>query len=128
MKTQSAKAKGRNLQKFLAQWVTRHFKLQEGDVESRSMGAGGVDLMLSPAAREVFPVSIESKNTRKRPGPAALKQASENAYSGTVPAVAWKPHRHPMHQTLVMMSFEDLLNLIDIVGERSRRDRNDEKD
>jgi hypothetical protein len=35
--------------------------LEKDDVVSTSMGAGGEDLKLSPAARKVYPVQVESK-------------------------------------------------------------------
>lgn len=36
--------------------------LKKGDIESRSMGAPGEDLMLSPKAKTIFPFCIECKN------------------------------------------------------------------
>lgn len=63
MKTASAKAKGRNLQKYVRDAILNVFKhLHVDDVQSRSMGAQGEDIMLSPTARKVLPVSIECKN------------------------------------------------------------------
>ena len=41
MKTQSAKAKGRRLQQWVRDLLMNTFNLEEGDVESRSMGASG---------------------------------------------------------------------------------------
>ena len=49
------------------------------DVESRSMGAAGEDLMLSPAARRLWPYSVECKNTESLNVWAAWKQACANA-------------------------------------------------
>lgn len=63
MKTSSAKAKGRNLQKWVATKLLDAAKaLEPDDVKSTSMGAGGEDVMMSPAARRVFPWQIECKN------------------------------------------------------------------
>lgn len=63
MKPQSAKAKGRNLQKQVRDLIlTINPELQVDDVQSRSMGAGGEDVMLSPAARKYVPFQIECKN------------------------------------------------------------------
>ena len=66
--TQSAKAKGRNLQKLvrdkLIALLTRR-GVVEDDVKSTSMGAGGEDVQLSPAARKYMPVSIECKRYAK---------------------------------------------------------------
>ena len=35
------------------------------DIESRSMGAGGEDLIMSKAARNKFPFSVEAKNQER---------------------------------------------------------------
>ncbi len=40
-------------------------ELQEGDCRSTSMGAGGEDVQLSPAARKIYPIQIECKNLAK---------------------------------------------------------------
>lgn len=39
--------------------------LEPDDVRSTSMGAGGEDVQLSPAARKLFPYSVECKNLAK---------------------------------------------------------------
>ena len=58
IKTQSAKAKGRNLQKHVRDRILAVFPwLKEGDVESRSMGSAGVDVMMSPLARRALPLN-----------------------------------------------------------------------
>ena len=64
--TQSAKAKGRRLQQAVRDSVLRTFpSLEPDDVRSTSMGAGGEDVQLSPAARKLFPYSVECKNLAK---------------------------------------------------------------
>ena len=65
MKTQSAKAKGRNLQKWVRERLIEELNIHPEDIESRSMGAGGEDLIMARAAREKFPHSIECKNVEK---------------------------------------------------------------
>ena len=51
MKPQSAKAKGRKLQQGICNLIVSSFpELNADDVLSRSSGAGGVDIMLSPLA------------------------------------------------------------------------------
>lgn len=65
MKPQSAKSKGRIFQQWVRDKLYKVFpKLTEGDIESRSMGAGGEDIMLSPAARKCIPYSIECKSLK----------------------------------------------------------------
>lgn len=113
MKTSSCKAKGRDLQKHISQTIVESFsQLGADDVVSRPMGSPGVDVMLSPLAQEVFPISVESKNTRTKPGPGELKQAEYNTYPGTVAAVAWKPHGKPKSDTMVMMKLTAVIDLI----------------
>ena len=49
------------------------------DIESRSMGAGGEDLIMARAAREKFPMSIECKNQEKVNVWESYKQAEDNS-------------------------------------------------
>ena len=66
MKPQSAKAKGRNLQKWVVEQLQRRFQqLRPGDLVSTSMGAGGEDIKLSPAARDCIPYQFECKSLAK---------------------------------------------------------------
>jgi len=63
---QSRKSKGRRLQQFVRDMILENFDhLEPDDVRSTSMGAGGEDVLLSPAARKVFPFSVECKNVEK---------------------------------------------------------------
>ena len=62
MKTQSAKAKGRRLQQWFRDLLIEKLNVHSEDIESRSMGAGGEDLIMARAARKKFPYSIECKN------------------------------------------------------------------
>jgi hypothetical protein len=48
------------------------------DIESRSMGAGGEDLIMSKAARNKFPYSIECKNQERLNIWQAWDQANAN--------------------------------------------------
>ncbi len=107
MKTSSAKSKGRILQQWIRDMISIIFKLEEGDIESRPMGSGGVDLMMSPKARRCFPFSIESKNTKKFPSLSALRQSRANLYEGTLPCVIWKPPgKGPEHAIIYMNAKE----------------------
>lgn len=111
-KPASRKQKGRALQQHARDRITAVFGLEEGDVESRSMGAGGVDIMLSPKARSVCPLSIEAKNTRVVPSKKAIEQSRYNAYPNTLPIVVWKPHGGQYIDAMVMVPLEDLLKFI----------------
>lgn len=110
IKTHSAKAKGRDLQNYIRDAIYDAFpELEEGDVESRPMGSGGVDVMMSPKARKLLPVSFESKNTKERPGKGDFEQTQKNAYRDTLPVVAWKPPRANKRDTLVLIRLDALL-------------------
>ena len=76
---QSAKAKGRRLQQWVRDRLYSTFpKLEDGDIRSTSMGAGGEDLIMARAARQKFPHSIECKNVEKLNIWEAYEQASAN--------------------------------------------------
>ena len=63
MKPSSAKQKGRLLQQKVRDTILSKFtQLEPDDVKSTSMGAGGEDVQLSPAARKLFPFTIECKS------------------------------------------------------------------
>ena len=79
MKTQSAKAKGRRLQQWFRDQLIESLDIHPEDIESRSMGAGGEDLIMARAAREKFPLSIECKNQEKVNVWKAYQQCDMNA-------------------------------------------------
>jgi hypothetical protein len=66
MKPQSAKNKGRLLQKLVRDLILSTFpSLEPDDVKNTPMGTQGEDVMLSPAARKLIPYQIECKNKAK---------------------------------------------------------------
>ena len=79
MKTSSAKAKGRRLQQKFMQLLIEKLDIDPEDIESRSMGAGGEDLIMARAAREKFPYSIECKNQESVNIWKSYEQAQENS-------------------------------------------------
>ena len=78
MKTSSAKAKGRRLQQKFMELLIEKLKIDPEDIESRSMGAGGEDLIMSRAARHKFPYSVECKNQERLNIWQAWEQANGN--------------------------------------------------
>ena len=96
MKTQSAKAKGRNLQKWVREMLIEILDVHPEDVESRSMGAGGEDLIMARAAREKFPHSIECKNVERLNVWDAYEQASANSGKHEPIVVMKKNRRNPL--------------------------------
>ncbi len=79
MKTQSAKAKGRRLQQWIRDLLIEKLDIHPEDIESRSMGAGGEDLIMARAAREKFPYSVECKNQEKINLWESYNQAQQNS-------------------------------------------------
>jgi len=79
MKTSSAKAKGRRLQQWFRDLLIEKLEVHSEDIESRSMGAGGEDLIMARAARKKFPYSIECKNQESVNVWKAYEQAEENS-------------------------------------------------
>ena len=109
MKTQSAKAKGRKLQQWVRDLILESFTdLEPDDVRSTSMGAGGEDVLLSPAARRHFPFSIECKNVEKLNVWAAYEQAEANC-GGNEPLLIMKKNRK---NPLVVMDAEAFMELL----------------
>lgn len=78
MRVQSAKAKGRRLQQWVRDKLIEMLDVHPEDIESRSMGAGGEDLIMARAARLKFPHSIECKNVEKLNIWEAYEQATAN--------------------------------------------------
>jgi hypothetical protein len=64
------------------------------------------------SSSKIFPVSIESKNWKTKPGPSAMKQANNNKYKGTLPVVVWKPPGLNEKESLVMFKFTDFVKLM----------------
>ena len=79
MKTQSAKAKGRKLQQWVRDQIIEQLEVHPEDIESRSMGAGGEDLIMARAARQRFPFSVECMNVEKLNVWEAYEQAKSNS-------------------------------------------------
>ncbi len=79
MRTSSAKAKGRRLQQLTRDLIIESLSIPAKDVESRSMGAPGIDVSLSQEARLKFPFGVECKNSERLNLWAAWRQCQENA-------------------------------------------------
>ncbi len=109
IKTQSAKSKGRNLQKWMRDLILKTFpSLEQDDVKSTSMGAGGEDVQLSPAARKLFPYSIECKAHAAIAAYGFYEQAAKNS-GGYEPLVVMKVDRK---KPLVLLDAEVFMELV----------------
>ena len=96
MKTQSAKGKGRRLQQWVREMLIEILDVHPEDLESRSMGAGGEDLIMARAAREKFPHSIECKNVERLNVWDAYEQACANAGNYEPIVVIKKNRKNPL--------------------------------
>ena len=94
IKTQSAKAKGRRLQQWVRDQILKMVpSLEPDDVKSTSMGAGGEDVQLSPAARKKMPITVECKARKSIAVYGFYDQAKDNAPKGVEPVVILKADR-----------------------------------
>lgn len=98
MKPASAKAKGRKLQQKVVEIILKSCpSLEPDDVTSRSMGANGEDVLLSPKARSLLPLSIECKSRASYAFYKDYDQAIVNAPKNTEPILVAKAnHRDPV--------------------------------
>jgi len=109
MKPRSAKNKGKRLQNKIRDLILEKFdSLEPDDVRSITMGDSGEDILLSPAARRVFPFSVECKNQEQLNIWSALEQAKENS-GDHVPLVIFKRNRT---KTYAVLEFDKLLELL----------------
>ena len=111
MKSRSAKNKGKRLQNKIRDLILEKFnaKLELDDVRSITMGDSGEDILLSPAARRLFPFSVECKNQEKLNIWSSLEQAENNSGNHT-PLVIFKRNRT---KTYAVLEFDKLLELLD---------------
>lgn len=72
------------------------------------MGQSGVDVQLSPAARKIYPFSIECKAQEALSIWSALQQAEDNKGNHT-PLLAFKRNRSEIY---VALKLEDFLNIL----------------
>jgi hypothetical protein len=109
MNTQSAKAKGRRLQQTVRDLILETWNvLEEDDVRSTSMGSGGMDVQLSPAAQKKFPFAVECKNVEKLNVYNAYEQATANC-GKLEPLLVMKKNRK---KPLVVMDLESFMELV----------------
>ena len=109
MKPRSAKNKGKRLQNKVRDLILEKFNiLEEDDVRSITMGDSGEDILLSPAARRLFPFSVECKNQEKLNIWGALEQAESNGEKGT-PVLVFKRNRSKTYAVIEFKEFVDLI-------------------
>ena len=110
MKSRSAKNKGKRLQNNVRDLILEKFnQLEPDDVRSITMGDSGEDILLSPAARRLFPFSVECKNQESLNIWSAIEQAENNS-GNHIPLVIFKRNRT---KTYAVLEFDKLLKLLD---------------
>ena len=109
MKSRSAKNKGKRLQNQVRDLLLEKFQqLEKDDVRSTTMGDSGEDILLSPAARKLFPFSVECKNQEKLNIWSSLEQAENNSGKHT-PLLIFKRNRT---KTYAVLELDELLKLL----------------
>ena len=108
--TASRKQKGRTFQQALMRLLLAKFpQLEDADITSRSMGASGEDLLLSPAARKLIPYSFECKSLARFVGHSYIEQAVSNCPKNATPvAVVKANHKKPV----VIMYMDDWIKTL----------------
>jgi hypothetical protein len=120
MKSASAKQKGRRFQQWVRDRILERFpSLEPDDVKSTSMGASGEDVLLSPAARRLLPISIETKNVERIQIWEAIKQAEANAGEYT-PVVFFTRNRTSEYAVLPAEALLDLYQRLDVAASAIR--------
>lgn len=108
MKPSSCKAKGRRLQQDVCDALVKATGgiLEPDDVRSTSMGAPGEDVLLSPAARRIYPFSIECKNVEKLNIWQAIAQAKSQG--GHAPMVCFKKNNEEIYVAITLKDFLEI--------------------
>ena len=109
MKSRSAKNKGKRLQNKVRDLILeKSTQLEPDDVRSITMGDSGEDILLSPAARKLFPFSVECKNQEKLNIWSSLEQTETNAGKHT-PLLIFKRNRS---KTYAVLQLDDLMEML----------------
>jgi hypothetical protein len=111
----SAKGKGRRLQHWTAQKISELLGLPWGYdevISPREMGQAGTDIRLVADAKDLFPWSIECKNTESWGVPSFIKQAKDNQLPGTDWLVVMTKNHHENIVVLDAEVFFDILRLM----------------
>lgn len=106
----SAKAKGRNLQHWVCERISKILGLpyvQSDDqclIHSREIGQHGIDVVLRGEAFKAFPFSIECKSSEQLNLVDTVEQASDNCIKGTDWLIVHR--RKAIPNPIVIMSWE----------------------
>ena len=108
--TRAAKAKGRGGQQEVRDKLLETFpEFENDDIKSTTMGDGGEDIQLSPAARKTMPISIEV-NRRKAGMKTAYDYLDQAGKHGKgEPVVFYRSDRQPW---IIMVGMEHYMELL----------------
>jgi hypothetical protein len=96
--TRAAKAKGRGGQQEVRDKLLETFpEFENDDIKSTTMGDGGEDIQLSPAARKTMPISIE------------VKRRKAGKHGKGEPVVFYRSDRQPW---IIMVGMEHYMELL----------------
>lgn len=112
MLTRSRKNKGKKLQNYvrdLFRKIGSTYGLIDEDINSAIMGQSGTDIIFTPAAKQVFPFSIECKNQEKINIWASIQQAEDNTKEGRIPMLVFSKNRS---KTYAVVELEKLLDIL----------------
>lgn len=115
---QSAKAKGRNLQKWALRMIANllRYDLPEDKdlslIRSREMGQSGTDIVINKSLRDRFPFAVECKNQEQISLPAFVEQARSNT-SSSLPYLMVILKNKSLKNPLICMEQEGLSYLYD---------------
>ena len=105
-----AKQKGRLGQQEIRDAILAKFpELESDDVKSTTMGDGGEDIQLSPAARRLLPITIEVKRRKSGMKIAYDFIAQAKAHKKGEPVVCFRADRQDW---IVMVGLDHYLELI----------------
>ena len=110
----SSKAKGRRLQNSVVLKIRELFKdiLVDGDIKPAIMGTSGVDVVLSPSAKNIIAFDCECKNVEKLIGSSltkAIQQAEGNTEKNRTTLLIFKKNQEPER---VILKLDDFLKLL----------------
>ena len=113
MKTSGLKAKGRRLCQEVRELLLKYAPgLKPDDIRVTPSGCVGEDLLLSPAARQLYPIIVEGKNQESLNIWAALRQAEshkKDPASFAAPVVFFRRNHSRIY---VALGAEDFIKLV----------------
>ena len=113
---QAAKTKGRNLQKWTCEQISKIFNIpwgyeDEKEIQPRIMGQSGTDVVLRGEAFEKFKFDIECKNQETWKVPEYIRQARKNTRKDRDWLLILK--RNEFHNKIAVLDAEVFFKLIE---------------